>query len=149
MPPVALFQPSETSRSIWHAVWTVNLIALTLDHLMTGFIGIFWPRKAISLYSRIFGIQMPQSPELLLVLRPWGALGVFAGLATIFPIIDPVRYKGLLFALLFLLLLRLVIRTSMSGEANRLLQLSSARNALHISLILLCALLIASELWML
>lgn len=149
MPPAILFLLGETSRAVWHVVWTVNLAALTLDHLVTGFIGIISPRKAIAIYSRIFGVQMPSSPELLLVLRPWGALGVFAGLATIFPIFDPVRYKGILLALLILLLLRLVIRVSMSGKANQFFQLSSARNYFHLFLIFLCSLLIASELWML
>jgi len=148
MPP-ELLQQNGISHIVCRWVWTTNLIVLTADHLVTGFMGIVWPTKALSLYRRIFGVQMPSSPELLLVLRPWGALGVFAGLATLFPIVDPVRYKGILVALLALLLLRLAIRGSMKGEAGQLFQLSSARNGFHLSLILLSALLIASELWLL
>lgn len=149
MPPQTLLQQNELSHFSWRAIWTANLIFLTADHFVTGLVAIIWPRKAISLYRRIFGVQMPSSPELLLVLRPWGALGVFAGLATVGAIVDPARYKGVLFALLVLLLIRLAIRISMKGEAGRLFQLSSARNGFHFSLILLSALLIASELLLL
>ena len=147
MPLELLLQQDEMPRAVWRGIWTGNLILLTADHLVTGFMGIVWPNKALSLYRRIFGVEMPSSPELLLVLRPWGALGVFAGLATLFPIVDPVRYKGILFALLILLVFRLVIRGFMKSEADRLFQLSKTRNAFHLCLILLSALLIASELW--
>lgn len=148
MPP-ELLQQNGISHAVWRGIWTANLVLLTADHLVTGFMGIVWPSKALSLYRRIFGVQMPSSPEMLLVLRPWGALGVFAGLATLFPIVDPVRYKGILVALLVLLVFRMVIRRSMKGEAGQLFQLSRARNAYHLSLILLSALLIVSELWLL
>jgi hypothetical protein len=140
---------SETTRALWRILWTVNLSALTLDHLLTGLMGMLSPRKAIAIYSRIFGVQFPASPELLLVMRPWGALGVFAGLVTLFPILDPARYKGILVALLLLLCIRLVIRASLGGAANKLIFLSNARNRFHLFLIFVCAILISSELLLL
>jgi hypothetical protein len=107
------------------------------------------PRKAIAIYGRLFGVQFSASPELLLVMRPWGALGAFAGLVTLFPILDPVRYKGILAALLVLLCIRLVIRASLGSAANKVILLSNARNRFHLFLILVCAILISSELLLL
>jgi hypothetical protein len=130
----------------WRWIWAANLILLSLDHLSTGLLGVFAPRRAIGIYRGLFGIQFPDSPEIVAVLKPWGALAVFAAVATIFPIMDPVRYRGVLLALLVLLLLRIVIRFSARKTATALFGLSTRRNAWHIALIALCALLIASEL---
>lgn len=146
MPPAALLLSSETFRTIWHVLWTVNLLVLTLDHFLTGLMAMLSPRKAIAIYDRLFGVQFSASPELLLVMRPWGALATFAGLVTLFPILDPVRYKGILAALLALLCIRLVIRASLGAAANKVVLLSNTRNRFHLFLILVCAALISSEL---
>jgi len=137
------------SNVAWLWIWAANLILLSLDHLSTGLLGVFAPRRAIRIYRGLFGLRFPESPEIAAVLKPWGALAVFAAVATIFPIVDPVRYRGVLIALLVLLLLRIMIRFSSRAEATALFGLSSRRNAWHIALIVLCASLIASELLLL
>jgi len=134
------------SSTAWRWIWAANLILLSLDHLTTGLVGIFAPRKAIRIYRGLFGIQFPESPEIVAILKPWGALAVFAAVATVFPIVDPLRYRGVLIALLVLLLLRIFIRFSARATATALFGLTSRRNAGHIALIALCALLIATEL---
>ena len=134
------------SSTAWHWIWAANLIILSLDHVTTGLLGVFAPRRAIGIYRGLFGIQFQDSPEMVAVLKPWGALAVFAAVATIFPIVDPVRYRGVLVALLVLLILRIIIRFSSRATAAALFGLSSRRNGLHIGLIALCAVLIASEL---
>jgi hypothetical protein len=134
------------SSTAWRWIWGANLILLSLDHLSTGLLGVFAPRRAIGIYRALFGLQFPEIPEIVAVLRPWGALAVFAAVATIFPIVDPVRYRGVLVALLVLLILRIFIRFSARATATALFALSSRRNAWHIALIAVCALLIALEL---
>lgn len=134
------------SRTVWRWIWTTNLILLSLDHLSTGLLGVFAPRTAFRIYRGLFGIQFPESPEIIAVLKPWGALAVFAAVATIFPIVDPLRYRGVLVALLVLLILRILIRFSARAAATAVFGLSSRRNVWHIALIALCALLIATEL---
>jgi hypothetical protein len=137
------------SNSVWRWIWAANLIFLSLDHLSTGLLGVFAPQRAIRIYRGLFGIQFPESPEIVAVLKPWGALAVFAAVATIFPIVDPLRYRGVLIALLVLLLLRIMIRFSARATATALFGLSPQRNAWHIALIGLCASLIASEILLL
>jgi hypothetical protein len=140
----AWLQPA--SSPAWRWIWAANLILLTLDHLTTGLLGVFAPRRAIKIYRSLFGIQFPESPEIVAVLKPWAALAVFAAVATLFPIVDPLRYRGVLVALLVLLILRIIIRFSARATASALFGLSSRRNAGHIALIALCAALIATEL---
>lgn len=134
------------SSPAWRWIWAANLILLSVDHLSTGLLGVFAPRRAIKIYRGLFGVQLPESPEIVAVLKPWGALAVFAAVATIFSIVDPLRYRGVLIALLVLLILRIVIRVSARATASTLFGLSSRRNAWHIALIALCAALIATEL---
>src|SRR5580692_708818 len=134
------------SSTVWRWIWATNLILLSLDHLSTGLLGVFAPRTALRIYRGLFGIQFPESPEIVAILKPWGALAVFAALATVLPIVDPLRYRGVLIALLVLLMLRIFIRFSARATATELFGLTSQRNAWHIALIALCALLIGTEL---
>jgi hypothetical protein len=137
------------SSTAWRWIWAANLILLSLDHFSTGLLGVFAPQRAMRIYRGLFGLQFPASPEIVAVLKPWGALAVFAAIATIFPIMDPLRYRGVLIALLVLLILRIMIRFSARATAAALFGLSSRRNAWHIALIALCASLIASEILLL
>ena len=130
----------------WHALANFNLLILASDHFITSAMGICFPQKAARLYERMFGATMPLTPELIAVLKPWGALGIFASLAGLLPVLDPVRYRGVLYALLVLLALRVVIRVWNANTAQRHFNLSLGRNLFHIGLILLCATVIAGQL---
>ena len=132
--------------TLWHSLATANLVLLAGDHFITSFTGIFFPRKAAQLYERMFGAQMPLTPELIAVLKPWGALGIFAALAGLLPAFDPLRYRGVLYALLVLLALRVVIRLWNAGSAQKHFNVSPGRNLFHIGVILFCAAMITGQL---
>jgi hypothetical protein len=132
--------------ALWHALATANLLILASDHFITSTMGICFPHRAAKLYERMFGATMPLTPELIAVLKPWGALGIFASLAGLLPVFDPVRYRGVLYALLVLLILRVVIRIWNASAAQQHFNLSLGRNVFHIGLIVLCAAMIAGQL---
>src|SRR5258708_19817722 len=125
------------SSTAWRWIWATNLILLSLDHLSTGLLGVFAPRTALRIYRSLFGIQFPESPEIVAVLKPWGALAVFAAVATIFPIVDPLRYRRVLVSLLVLLILRILIRFSARASATPVFGFSCRRHPSHIPLIAL------------
>lgn len=131
---------------LWHVVAYVNLGILAADHLITSVAGIFLPRHAAALYQRMFGVRLVLTPEVVAVLKPWGALGVFAGLAGLLPIADPVRYRGILYALLVLLCLRAWIRVTQRRSTQVLFGISRARNWFHVYLIVQSAVIIAAQL---
>jgi len=131
---------------LWHAVAYINLIVLAGDHLSTGLAGVLFPKRAAGLYQRLFGARFPADSPLTAILRPWGALGVFAGLTGLLPVYDPVRYRALLFPLLILVVLRIFIRLSYDSATLQFFGLSRARNFFHLYLVAQCAAIIALQL---
>ena len=132
--------------NLWHAVAYVNLVVLAADHLSTGLAGVLFPKRAVGLYQRLFGARFPSDSPLTAILRPWGALGVFAGLAGLFPVYDPVRYRALLFPLLILVVLRIFIRLRYDAATLQFFGLSRHRNFFHLYLVTQCAAIIALQL---
>jgi hypothetical protein len=132
----------------WHAIANLNLITLASDHFITSLTGIFFPQKAARLYERMFGAHMPLTPELIAVLKPWGALGIFAALVGLLPIFDPQRYRGILYALVVLLVMRVFIRIWNAASAEQYFKVPRGRNLFHIGIILGCAAIILAQiLW--
>ncbi len=131
---------------LWHAIAYLNLVVLAADHLTTGLAGVLFPKRAAGLYQRLFGARLPADSGLIAVLRPWGALGVFAGLTGLLPVYDPVRYRAILFALLLLAALRVLIRLSYDSATLQLFGLSRARNSFHLYLVIQCAAIIGLQL---
>jgi hypothetical protein len=131
---------------LWHFLANLNLAILALDHLVTGVAGVFVPNRAAGLYHKLFGAMLPAGSPVTAVLRPWGALGVFAGVVGLLPIYDFPRYRPILFALLLLLGLRLFLRLTFDSATLQHFGLSSARNYFHLYLIAQCAIIISLQL---
>jgi len=131
---------------LWHVVANLNLLVLAADHLVTGLAGVFFPKRAAGLYQRLFGARFPADSPMVVVLRPWGALGVFAGLTGLLPVYDPIRYHPILYALLLLLALRVFIRLSYDSSTLQFFGLSAKRNYFHIYLVAQCAAIIGLQL---
>jgi hypothetical protein len=131
---------------LWHAVAYLNLVVLAADHLSTGLAGVLFPKRATGLYQRLFGARFPTDSPLTAILRPWGALGVFAGLTGLLPVYDPIRYRAVLFSLLLLVVLRIFIRLSYDSATLQFFGLSRARNFFHLYLVTQCAAIIALQL---
>jgi len=129
-----------------HAIAYLNLVVLAADHLTTGLAGVLFPKRAAGLYQRLFGARFPADSPLTAILRPWGALGVFAGLTGLLPVYDAVRYRAILFPLLFLVVLRIFIRISYDSATLQFFALSRARNYFHLYLVTQCAFIIGLQL---
>ncbi len=135
----------DDSVKLWHVLANLNLLVLAVDHFTTSAMGILFPKQAARLYRHMFGAEMPLTEELIAVLKPWGALGIFAAIVGVLPVLDPVRYRGILFALLILLLMRILIRLSNTKRAQQHFGVSPVRNLFHIGLILFCACMITGQ----
>jgi hypothetical protein len=131
---------------LWHAIAYLNLLILSADHVTTGLAGVLSPKRAIGLYGRLFGAHFPADSPIVAVLRPWGALGVFAGLTGLLPLYDSVRYRAILIALLILVSLRIFIRLSYDSATLEFFGLSRARNYFHVYLVTQCAAILALQL---
>jgi hypothetical protein len=131
---------------LWHALANLNLIVLAADHLGTGLAGVLFPKRAAGFYQHLFGARFPPNSPLTAILRPWGALGVFAGLTGLLPVYDLARYRAVLFPLLLLVALRIFIRLSYDSATLQFFGLSRARNFFHLYLVTQCAAMIAVQL---
>ncbi|MFZ2150232.1 MAG: hypothetical protein WAV15_03695 [Minisyncoccia bacterium] len=120
-------------------IFILNLMLLAADHLFTGTLALFFPKIGIRIYKKLFGADIPETREYLVILKPCGSLGIFAGLVGLLPIFDPKRYIFILMALATLLLTRLTYRLKFQKEATLSLKLSPKRNLFHVGLILVCA----------
>src|SRR5439155_22546493 len=101
---------------LWHLVANLNLAILALDHLVTGLAGVLFPDRAAGLYSRLFGASLSAGSPATAVLRPWGALAVFAGVVGILPIYDPAGFRPILFAFFFFFGFRLLFRLGFAPD---------------------------------
>jgi hypothetical protein len=133
-------------RTLWHAIAYLNLTLLAADHFVTSVAAIFFPQQAARLYLRMFGAQLPLTPEIVVMMKPWGALGIFAALAGALPIVDVQRYRAVLYALLALLVLRVYIRLASARAMRERFAISTARNRFHLYLIVQAAAIIAAQL---
>ncbi len=120
---------------ILNFLFNLNLIILAGDHFVTGGSAFLYPERAIKMYKIIFGAELPPNEEYMAIIKPWGALGVFAGYIGLLPLIDPSKYKAVLYGFLILLLVRIYIRLSNAKRAEKYFQLSVKRNLFHVLLI--------------
>lgn len=133
------------NMNILELLFSLNLILLSADHLFTGALAMFFPKRAVKTYAKLFGAEIPETKEYLVILKPWGALGIFAGLVGLLPVFDPKKYIFILGALVVLLMMRLIYRLKFQKDATSSLKLSPKRNLFHICLILACASVIVAQ----
>lgn len=115
-----------------------NLAVLSMDHFFTGTLAIFFPKRAMKIYSILFGVQIPSTKEYFAILKPWGALGIFTGIVGLLPIFDQQRFMPILVALVILLFLRIIYRFKFQKDVESSIKLSGTRNLRHIFLIFTC-----------
>lgn len=121
-----------------HIVTSMAILLLALDHLVTGGIGFFNPNLSIALSRKFFGVTIQNTQTYFILIRPWSALGIFAGLVGLLPLVDNDRFKPILYLLALLLLFRIYYRFLVGKLAQREFFLSPTRNLVHIALITLC-----------
>jgi hypothetical protein len=108
---------------------------ISVYHVMTGIISFGFPEFAMSFYRKLYGCNPVERRHLALVLKPWGALAVFAGVCGLFAATDPRRYIGVVAGLALLLLLRLIYRAVFYRQLAEISGISSRRNLVNIAFI--------------
>lgn len=115
----------------------IYLCILSAYHLFTGIVSMFFPKFAMDFYKRFYSCTPPDREDLFLILKPWGALAVFAGIAGFYAAADPGRYRGVILGLILLLAFRIYYRTVFGRMLARHANIPSRRNILNIAMIAL------------
>ena len=114
------------------------LVLLALDHFVTGFIFLFLPSWSALLAQKIYGVNFPKGENINLLVKPWGAFGIFGCLIGLIPVFSNQDPTLILYSLLVLLLTRLYYRITFMTEASYTIHLSRKRNLLHSLSIVVC-----------
>lgn len=113
----------------------VYLAILSIYHMITGILSFWFPGIAFRFYKKMYGCDPAERRQLTLVMKPWGALALFAGICGAFSAADPARYVGIVLALWILLILRIVYRFLYRGELQCIGKIQPHRNIASILVI--------------
>lgn len=122
------------------------LCLLSSYHVVTGVVSFFFPAFAMRFYRALYACDPAERRQLAIVMKPWGALALFAGISGGFAATDPVRYRGIVAALCLLLVLRIVFRVVCRRELAEVGRIPPHRNLLSIGLIAIGAVILS--LWL-
>lgn len=142
----------ERGCGVSHVCYVTILIArgylgiLSSYHIVTGAISFFSPGFALSFYKALYAVDPVEKRHLHIILRPWGALAMGIGVVGWFAAVDPVRYVGVILALLLLLILRAVYRIGLRHELLAISRIPSRRNWLNVALIVVGIIILAAGL---
>ena len=117
---------------------------LSIYHVFTGVISMFFPNFAFYFYKKFYGCDPLSKDMLVIVLKPWGALSIFAGIMGLFAVYDPERYIGVIVSLVLLLFLRIYYRLFFEKDLYSKGKISPLRNRINVSLLFIgCCILIS------
>ncbi len=125
-------------------IFLCYLWILSVYHVFTGIISFFFPEMALSFYKKFYDCNPVERKHLVIVLKPWGALAVFAGIAGIFAALDPEKCKGVVAGLAVLLAMRMYYRIVFRDMLREISGISPGRNLVNICLLLAGIIIIAS-----
>lgn len=113
----------------------VYLAVLSSYHVLTGIVSFAFPQFAFRFYAALYACNPVERRQLVLVMKPWGALALCAGVVGLFAAADPVRYWGVVAALWLLLVLRMVFRLVWRAELAEVGRIPAQRNLLSTAII--------------
>ncbi len=125
----------------------VVLAVLSSYHIVTGVVSVGFPDFSEHFYKRLYHFHPEMTEQYKLVLRPWGALALFAGIAGLFAATDPDRYYGLVLAITLLLGLRVSYRTMLAAKMQAVFQIDARRNRANTAIILIEISVLTAWLW--
>lgn len=128
------------------AIASLYLGALSAYHMVSGALSFFAPGLALRLYRGAYGCDPVERRHLLIILRPWGALAVFAGLAGFAALAVPACRHWIEAALIVLLVMRVAYRLALGKELWEISGIPPRRNLLSVGFLLLGTGVLAADL---
>ena len=123
------------------------LLVFSAYHLVTGVVSVCFPEFSEVFYQKLYHFYPAMTDQYQLVLKPWGALAFFAGVMGFYAVFDPYRYRGVIVAILILLVTRVGYRTLFADELEDVFKMDKARNAANTGLIAAEVVLFSVWLW--
>jgi hypothetical protein len=122
------------------------LAVLSAYHVITGLLSFSAPRLALKFYRGAYGCNPIERRHLLIILRPWGALAVFAGLAGFSALACPPARVWIEASLITLLAMRVAYRIGLRAELREISGIPPRNNLINIGLLFLGIALLTADL---
>jgi hypothetical protein len=129
------------------ALVATYVAGLSIYHVWTGAISYFAPGFAMRFYRRLYDCNPVEQRHLHIILRPWGALALFAGVVGLATLPDPRAHPVLTGALALLLALRVGYRVRLRHELHAISGIAPARNWANIAVLVLGIMILATACW--
>jgi hypothetical protein len=113
-------------------ICSIYLTILSIYHVITGILSFWFPSVAFRFYKKMYGCDPEERRQLSLIMKPWGALAIFAGICGGFAASNPARYIGVTLALWILLILRIAYRFFYRAELLHVGKIPPHRNRISI-----------------
>ena len=123
------------------------VFTLSVYHIWSGAISYLTPRFAMRFYRRFYDCNPIEQRHLLVILRPWGALAIFAGIVGLTALADPYGNPLLLAALCLLLILRVGYRIGLRRDLQLISGITPRRNAIAVACLVVGALILLHGIW--
>ena len=114
------------------------LLILSIYHIITGIVSAFFFKFALKFYKKLYDQSVQDNEIMFLILKPWGALAIFSGIAGLFAFFDPERYIGVIIGIIILLTLRIWFRYKYRKQMYRLFNTKPHRNFISSMIIFAC-----------
>jgi hypothetical protein len=122
------------------------LIVLSAYHVATGLLSFAAPQLALKFYRNAYGCNPVERRHLLIILRPWGALAVFAGLVGFGALACPPCRNWIEASLIALLGLRIAYRLGLREELREISGIPPRNNFINIGLLFFGLILLTADL---
>lgn len=112
----------------------VYLSLFSFYHVITGIISVFFPNFSLKFYKKIYGLQPPETKQLLMTFKPWGGLSITAGIVGFIVLTDIDRNYLFLFSFFVLLAIRFWARILYRKELGEDFKVTPFQNLRMITL---------------
>jgi len=113
----------------------IYLALLSAYHVFSGALSFFFSDTAMRFYKSFYGTDPVEKRHLALILKPWGALSICAGMAGLTAVPDPASHRGVVLAILTLLVLRVLYRLRYRSELQAMSRIPPERNMANVALL--------------
>ncbi|MEW6009343.1 MAG: hypothetical protein AB1629_06900 [Candidatus Omnitrophota bacterium] len=128
--------------NVLNKVVRIYLFIFALYHLINGIITFCFTYFAVPFNRFLYDFHPNMDAQFFLACKPWGALTIFAGLVSMFTFRDPQRYRGVIYSLIVLLLLRAGYRLTYAKMMHEVVKTQFYRNYINIAILILGAFLL-------
>ena len=118
-----------------NTICQIYLAVISTYHVASGVLSFFFSGAAMRFYKAFYGTDPVERRHLSLILKPWGALSICAGIAGWSAVPDPHTHRGVVLAILVLLVLRIAYRLRFSGELAEISRIPPRRNLMNVTLL--------------